>query len=219
MRTRILLVAGDVALRARLARVLKGAGYGVELAENAGHASRIGSVGFAVAVVSPDGMGAEARGLIAELEANSVKTLTLGIEPGSLDPSDEAGLLHRIAEAVRPAPVAEIPEPVRASRIPADLAGHVLTDETAKEIPLTRGEFSLLREFVQRPGRVLSRDQLLNALAGRDAEPYDRSIDMLVVRLRRKIEPDPKRPGLIITVPGSGYKFTAKVNGNCNRAG
>ncbi len=68
-----------------------------------------------------------------------------------------------------------------------------------------------MREFVRRPGRVLSRDQLLNSLAGRDAESYDRSIDMLMVRLRRKIEADPKRPSLIITIPGLGYKFTAKV--------
>jgi two-component system OmpR family response regulator len=74
-----------------------------------------------------------------------------------------------------------------------------------------RGEFSLLREFLQRPGRVLSRDHLLLALSGREAEAYDRSIDMLVVRLRRKIEPDPKQPKLISTVQGAGYKFTAIV--------
>ncbi len=167
--------------------------------------------------MSPDGLGADAKGLIGELEAKSVKTLTLARRSlGSLDPSEEAGLLDRIAEAVRPAPVAERPEPVlRFGGFRLDLAGHSLTDKAEKEIPLTRGEFSLLREFVQRPGRVLSRDQLLNALAGRDAKSYDRSIDMLVVRLRRKIEPDPKRPSLIVTVPGSGYKFTAKVsNGN-----
>ncbi len=86
-----------------------------------------------------------------------------------------------------------------------------MSDEAGKDVPLTRGEFHLLRAFVQRPGRVLSRDQLLQMLAGRDAELYDRSIDMLVVRLRRKIEPDPKRPSLIVTLPGSGYKFAAKV--------
>ena len=93
-----------------------------------------------------------------------------------------------------------------------DLAGHALVDKTGREVPLTSGEFGLLRAFVQRPGRVLTRDQLLQILTGRDAEAYDRSIDMQIVRLRRKIEPDPKRPKIcIVTVPGSGYKFAAQV--------
>ena len=69
----------------------------------------------------------------------------------------------------------------------------------------------LLREFVRHPGRVLSRDYLLDALAGKRADPFDRSIDMLVGRLRRKIEPDAKPPGLIVTVPGEGYKFAAPI--------
>ena len=83
--------------------------------------------------------------------------------------------------------------------------------QTGKEVPLTHGEFGLLRVFVQRAGRVLSREQLLHLLSGRDAEAYDRSIDMQIVRLRRKIEPDPKRPSLIVTIPNSGYKFAAEV--------
>jgi TolB-like protein len=58
---------------------------------------------------------------------------------------------------------------------------------------------------------VLSRDQLLQLIAGRDAEPYDRSVDMQIMRLRRKIEPNAKRPSLIVTVPGAGYKFAAPV--------
>ncbi len=218
MRERILTVARDVALRARLARALKDAGYGVELAESAEHARRIGLKEVALAVVAADGLGADATGLTAELEAKGTKTLLIATrgaapEPGTLDPSDEAGLLARIAAALRPLTEAKAaPEPVLGFGVyRLDLAGHALTDETGSEVPLTRGEFSLLREFAQRPGRVLSRDQLLNALAGRDAESYDRSIDMLVVRLRRKIEPDPKRPSLIVTIPGSGYKFTARV--------
>jgi adenylate cyclase len=76
---------------------------------------------------------------------------------------------------------------------------------------LTRGELALLREFVRRPGRVLSRDQLLDAVVGRRAALFDRSIDVLVGRLRRKIEPDPKQPSLIVTVPGEGYRFSATL--------
>src|SRR6516162_3294428 len=86
-----------------------------------------------------------------------------------------------------------------------------LADPVGKDIPLTHSEFGLLRAFVERAGRVLSRDQLLQLTAGRDAESYDRSVDMLIARLRRKIEPDSKRPSLIVTVPGSGYKFAAQV--------
>src|SRR6516162_3709381 len=86
-----------------------------------------------------------------------------------------------------------------------------LADPVGKDIPLTHSEFGLLRAFVERAGRVLSRDQLLQLTAGRDAESYDRSVDVLVARLRRKIEPDPKHPRLIVTVPGSGYKFAAQV--------
>ena len=80
-----------------------------------------------------------------------------------------------------------------------------------KPVALTPGEFALLRELVRRPGRVLSRDQLSRALAGRDAEPYERGIDMLVARLRRKIEADPKRPGIVATVQEAGYKFAARL--------
>ena len=92
-----------------------------------------------------------------------------------------------------------------------DLAGHSLNDPSGKEVPLRRSEFRLLRVFVECAGRVLSRDQLLNLIASRDAEPYERSVDMQISRLRCKIELDLRRPSLIVTVPGSGYKFAAAV--------
>ena len=78
---------------------------------------------------------------------------------------------------------------------------------SGKTIALTHGEFALLRVFVSRPGRALSRDTLLDATFHRQFEPFDRSVDVLVGRLRRKIEPDPKEPRLIVTVPGEGYRF------------
>ena len=116
----------------------------------------------------------------------------------------------RVAEALATEPMPEDPATVlEFGEYRLDLAGHSLTDRTGREVPLTHGEFGLFRVFVRRSGRVLSRDQLLQLLSGRDAEAYDRSIDMQVVRLRRKIEPDPKRPTLIVTVPNSGYKFAA----------
>ena len=206
MRTRILVVGRDMTVRARLARMLSAAGYRVELAESAAHARRIEHKGLALAVIAPEGLGREGDGLIEELKSTIGKTLLLS------DGSDEAGLLARVAEALRPAPEADAAEPMLLfAGFRLDLAGCSLVDPSGQEIPLTRSEFGLLQAFAQRPGRVLSRDQLLNALAGREAEAYDRSIDMLVVRLRRKIEPDPKHPALIITIPGRGYKFALKV--------
>jgi TolB-like protein/cytochrome c-type biogenesis protein CcmH/NrfG len=88
-----------------------------------------------------------------------------------------------------------------------DLEVCVLARECGEVIPLTRGEFAVLRMFVARPGRVISRDALLDAFANRRFEPFDRSVDVLIGKLRRKIEADPKRPRLIVTVPGEGYRF------------
>jgi DNA-binding response OmpR family regulator len=79
------------------------------------------------------------------------------------------------------------------------------------EVELTAGEFDLLTVFAERPGRVLSREQLLDLTRGREAAAFDRSIDSQVSRLRRKLEPDAARPTLIKTVRASGYVFTSTV--------
>ncbi|WP_212285604.1 winged helix-turn-helix domain-containing protein [Bradyrhizobium japonicum] len=92
-----------------------------------------------------------------------------------------------------------------------DLAAHSLCDRAGRPIPLTASEFLLLSAFANSPERVLSRDQLRNSLDGRGVEVYDRSIDVLVSRLRRKIEKNPKNPTIIVTVPGAGYKFAGPV--------
>ena len=68
-------------------------------------------------------------------------------------------------------------------------------------------EFDLLRVFIENANRVLSRDQLLTLTRNREWEPFDRSIDIRIARLRRKIEPDPARPTVIRTVRGAGYLF------------
>jgi len=78
-------------------------------------------------------------------------------------------------------------------------------------VPLRAGEFDLLLAFAERPRRVLSRDQLLDLSRGRTANAFDRSIDVQVSRLRRKIEPDPKEPTLIKTVRSGGYLLAANV--------
>jgi len=76
---------------------------------------------------------------------------------------------------------------------------------------LTTGEFNLLELFVRRPQRVLTRDEIMDLLKGHDWSPVDRSIDALIVRLRKKIEPDPVRPTHIKTVRGVGYVFASDV--------
>jgi adenylate cyclase len=101
----------------------------------------------------------------------------------------------------------EAPSILRFAGFILDLDARALVDETGEAVALTPGEFALLRVFVTRPGRVLSRDALLNALGNRRFEPFDRSVDVMVGKLRRKIEPDSKQPRLIVTVPGEGYRF------------
>jgi TolB-like protein/tetratricopeptide (TPR) repeat protein len=101
--------------------------------------------------------------------------------------------------------------PVRFAEFTLDLDGCSLSDTKGGDIPLTRSEFAMLREFVRHPGRVLSREYLLNAVAGKRRDPFDRSIDVLIGRLRRKIELNAKLPRFIVTVPGEGYKFVAAI--------
>jgi two-component system OmpR family response regulator len=92
-----------------------------------------------------------------------------------------------------------------------DLAKRELRAPDGTLVPLTAGEYDLLAVIVERPGRVLSRDQLLDLTRGRDAVPFDRSVDVQISRLRRKLEPDPKEPQIIKTVRGGGYVFACEV--------
>lgn len=91
-----------------------------------------------------------------------------------------------------------------------DLDAHALYDAAGDEIRLTAMEFDLLSAFAEHPNRALSRDQLLDLAHNRNREPYDRSIDLRIARIRRKIELDPKHPQVIRTVPGTGYIFVAR---------
>jgi two-component system OmpR family response regulator len=86
-----------------------------------------------------------------------------------------------------------------------------LLSPDASVVDLTTGEFDLLLVFVERPHRILNRDQLMDLTRGCDATPFDRSIDVQVSRLRRKIENDPKAPEFIKTVRSEGYLFTPAV--------
>jgi len=94
-----------------------------------------------------------------------------------------------------------------------NVAVRELVNPDGDPVTLSGGEFELLQAFISHPGRVLNRDQLLDLARGRDAQPFDRAIDVQVSRLRKKIEPDPKNPSYIKTVRGGGYMFTPTVTG------
>jgi two-component system, OmpR family, response regulator len=86
-----------------------------------------------------------------------------------------------------------------------------LRNPQGARVAMTSAEFDLLRTFCERPGRVLSRDSLLDLTQGRSSGSFERSIDVLVSRIRRKIEPDPQEATLIKTVRSGGYMFTPMV--------
>lgn len=92
-----------------------------------------------------------------------------------------------------------------------DIPRREVRDPSGELRDLTTAEFNLLALFLQKPGRVLSRDEIMDLLKGHDWTPMDRSIDALVARLRKKLEPDSERPNLVKTVRGVGYVFAGSV--------
>jgi two-component system, OmpR family, response regulator len=93
-----------------------------------------------------------------------------------------------------------------------DMAARSLLAPDGNEVALTAGEFDLLTVFVQHPGRVLSRDFLLEQTRGRDAAPFDRTVDVLIGRLRKKLELDAQQPQILKSVRGAGYILVAPVS-------
>ena len=150
--------------------------------------------------------------------AGEVIDRVVGLEVGADDyigkPFDLRELLARIKSVLRRAakPAAAPSASRRVSFGPCilDLDRHQLIGRDGEEVPLTGMEFDLLRAFAEHPNRVLSRDQLLTLTRNREWEPFDRSIDIRIARLRRKIEADPDKPKTIKTVRGSGYIFIPK---------
>ena len=92
-----------------------------------------------------------------------------------------------------------------------DCGRRELTAASGELVDLTTAEFNLLEMFLERPQRVLTRDEIMNLLKGHDWSPLDRSVDSAVARLRKKVEPDADRPHYIKTVRGIGYVFTGDV--------
>ena len=153
-------------------------------------------------------------------EIDRVVGLELGADDYISKPFNLREVLARVRAVLRryQAPV-QTPAPAGAGEheryafagLVLDIVARELTGGGGEAIELTTAEFNLLEMFVKRPARVLSRNTIMDLLKGHEWSPYDRTIDTLVGRLRKKIEADPEQPRLIKTVRGVGYAFTAGV--------
>jgi len=144
----------------------------------------------------------------------------IGLEVGADDyvvkPFEPRLLLARVRAVLRRAQergqsVAAMGRRVRFGRCVLDLDARRLFDERGVEVPITAMEFDLLRTFAEHPNKVLTRDRILDLAHDREMEPFDRSVDSRVKRLRKKIESDPARPQVLKTVHGAGYQFVTDV--------
>ena len=230
----LLIVDDDKELCSLLSKFLSRHGYRVSVAHNGGEmastleASRVNLVILDLMLPGEDGLvlcrrlRATSTLPIIMLTAISDETdRMIGLEMGADDylakVPNPRELLARVRAVLRRAGPPEARASVDQKRI-LEFAGWRL-DVTHRQlfsaknalVPLRAGEFDLLLALAERPQRVLSRDQLLDLSRGRTANVFDRSIDVQISRLRRKIEPDPKEPTLIKTVRSGGYILAANV--------
>ena len=163
-----------------------------------------------VAVIVVTGRG-ELVDRIVGLEIGADDYVTKPFDLRELAARVRSVLRRTVAQVQRPEPGA-LPDVVRFAGWTLHLGARRLESPRGKPVDLTTGEFELLAALVRVPGRVLSRDELLEATRNREAGPFDRTIDVQVGRLRRKIETDPQHPEIIKSVRGAGYIFTPKVD-------
>src|SRR6516164_5278548 len=214
MRKRVLVVATEVELRARFARRLQSSGFAVELACNEQRALKLAAdCNFHVAIVAAE-PSSNSLAMIQQLcdrvsemivladgpdEIARLRRSLTGVHAFFLKTSDEGAVISRVGEMT--ASVASESSPVSSilciEDCKLDFAGCVFVDAYGREVALTRAESNLLKELASSPCEVLSREKLRHAVAGRGAEPFDRSIDMLVARF-------------LVTVPGVGYKLIVR---------
>lgn len=236
-RTRLLVVDDDPSVRAMLREYLEGHGYSVgEAAGGAQMREQIerdlpDAVLLDIRLPGEDGLTLARYlrerydvGIIMVTASGDVVDRVVGLELGADDyiakPFDLRELLARLksvlrrlqakppAEASAPAATGQQPRRQRFGRCEIDIESRRMFEVGGAEVTITAMEFDLLTAFLANPNRVLSRDQLLQHTRNREWEPFDRSIDIRIGRLRRKVEPDPAgEPRCIRTVRSAGYMF------------
>ena len=231
----ILIVDDDREIRDLLSRFLTRHGYRVSIAAD-GREMRKAFAAGAIDLVILDLMlpGDDGLTLCRELRADSAVPIVMltamgeevdrivGLEMGADDyiakPFNPRELLARINAVLRRRPPPEAPgapskEPMTVTFGPFefDLALRRLT-KNGEQLPLTTGEFSMLKTLVRHPRQPLSRDKLAQLARGREFEPFDRSLDVQISRLRKMLEADPAQPRYIQTVWGVGYVFVPDEN-------
>jgi two-component system OmpR family response regulator len=230
----ILVIDDQRDIRDLVARYLVKHGYRASMAESAEAARRLLRTArvdlIVLDIMMPGEDGLSLTRSIREHHDIPVILLTamgeetdriVGLEMGADDylpkPFNPRELLARIKAVLRraralPRSLAPGKGKLGFDRWQLDLARRELLDEQGIAVALSSGEFRLLVALLERPGMILTRDQLLDLTRGRSAQPFDRSIDNQVSRLRRKIERDPKKPSLIKTAWGGGYNFAGEVS-------
>jgi DNA-binding response OmpR family regulator len=228
----ILVVDDDPKVRKLLRRCLEGEGFGVSEAKDGAELNACLEK-QAVALITLDLNLGKENGLDLAREIRKERNVPIimltgkgdaidrvvGLELGADDylakPFELRELVARVRAVLRRAGATE-PSAPPGQRYAFqgwvfDLDSRSLEREGGGAVELTTSEFNLLEVFVKRPRRALSRDEIMDLLKGHDWSPLDRSIDNLVARLRKKIEPDPDHPRLVKTVRGVGYTFAADV--------
>lgn len=224
----VLVVEDDPVARATLSSYFEVAGYRVSEAED-GEAmwQRLSDLPIDLVLLDINLPGEDGFSLLREIRRGSdiaVIMVTgktdafdrvLGLELGAHDyvtkPFEARELLARsknLIKLTRAARSATMPDStISFDGWTLDRTARRLIAPSGEDVPLTRGEFDLVAVLVTSPGRAMSRDTLLDHVSHRDGDPYDRTIDVLIGRLRRKIEDNPKEPKRLITVHGVGYMF------------
>ncbi|KRS19596.1 response regulator transcription factor [Roseovarius indicus] len=142
-----------------------------------------------------------------------VTGLELGADDYIIKPFDPAEVVARIrARLRRDAPAPQTGDTARFNGWTAHFARYALEDETGVETPFSHAEGEVLRLFLERPKRLISRQAMQEALGGAAGDSFDRAMDVRISRLRTKLREDPKNPRLIKTIYGAGYIFLGDVN-------
>jgi two-component system, OmpR family, response regulator len=232
---RILVLDDDPEVRDWLRDVLEGAGFEVSTADSAARMQQqLAAAPHALVILDLKLRGEDGLTIARELRRRSDVSIimisgagdetdrVLGLETAADDfvtkPFSARELIARVRAQLRRTTELSMPRPASTGGGPCfcfdgwtmDLGTRTLTRDGAP-CALTQGEFELLAAMVQQPSRVWSRDQLLERTRGFGIDVYDRTIDVLILRLRRKIEPNPEQPVYIRTQRGIGYVFAASV--------